>query len=1444
MRQNATATTWLQRGLLAVLGTTLVVAGLQATGNSVATVNVADGTVWLAAQGVGGLVQVSASSDQVLAKVKVPDNRGDLSITQEGHSALVLNRTTGAVGRVDGAALDYVDEQTFPGSSADFQLVSGGGRAYLIDTNAGRVRALDASDLEQGEQTETDRGPRDSKVDSDGNLWSLDAAHQKVTLVRANGDSTTATAGGEGSRLTLVDDHPYVIEPATSDEGGRVVALDGHSAKPGRQFCLDGADKSTTWLVTGTEPRDKRQLAVAVGADNGQVLTSDLQSGKCTVLSITDDNLASTGRASASGTASDAGSAPATRYGEPVVSGDLLFVPVLSDGEVIVVDTAENRIVRTIESKELFVPRPGATSPFDGQRFELVLDDGNVWFNDLDGPEAFLLGRDGVVLSVLKYEAKPGAKGTGDVSQGLAATDDPNALPVDLGPGDGSDSTGKGDAADNGTGQPKGSGSDASPGGSEPDKAKTGTDGTGLALSPAQPESPPGSNLQLLPPGSASDPARNSTAKLPDVTVSPGDNRSATGPASSGLSPLPGQSTPSPAPADTPNAPKPPSNGKLTATFQWSTKGDIPLVNQAIAFTDGSSGTPPPTSWLWDFGDGTTDKSQNPSHTYTKPGTYPVTLTVGNGQATDKSAPAQIEVRDPQGAVPPVAKFSFSPTNPEVGQPVTFKDASLGAPTDYTWSWGDGTATQTGPSPSHTFTQAGSFKVTLTVTNRYGSNSLTQQVDVVDKVTTPKANFTFSPTTDIAVSDVVTFTDTSTGGPTKWRWDFGDGSDPSAAKSVTHKFAAPGTYTVRLEVSNAKGSADISREVTVNPSIKKPKASMTIRPSNTVEVGQNVTFVSTSTGEPSVTWNFGDGGTSNDATAVHAYAIDGSFTVILKASNQAGDDQVTATITVTKPSPAKPVANFSVRPGANSQDAAPAGTPVQFQDLSGPTITAREWDFGDGTKATGAAVTHVYGKGGQYTAKLKVTAGDQSAETSRTVYVIGAETPAPTADFTFSPPKPNVAEAVAFTDASKNATAWSWDFGDGTAVATTQNASHAFGAAGTYNVTLTATNAAGQKATKTLPVTVTAVAQPPPSPVFVVDPASPVAGKPVTFTDQTPGAPVTTPQFSFSNGEGVTAPPGTRVATYTFNAAGPVDVTMKVCWAADPTNCKVSAVVHLDVKQAVLPPVASFKVSGPGVAADADTVIAGQPVVFTDASTNADATGTTYAWMFGTTTVKDQKEVAQTFTTAGDVNVTLTVTNSAGSSTAARVLHVVVQQPPVAAFAVDPKQTPAGRAVQFTDRSTGEPTQWAWDFGDGKSSTEQSPTHTYETANPTGEPYTVKLTVTNRWGSNTTTGPVTVTAPAAAAPQPQIRVDSPAVASQAVTAIIGTVVQRGTEVQLSDASGSANVTSWSWDFGDKSTGSGQRVTHTWERAGSYTVTLVVTNASNQRGEATATIRVV
>ncbi|MFA5295812.1 MAG: DUF3344 domain-containing protein, partial [Methanoregulaceae archaeon] len=145
------------------------------------------------------------------------------------------------------------------------------------------------------------------------------------------------------------------------------------------------------------------------------------------------------------------------------------------------------------------------------------------------------------------------------------------------------------------------------------------------------------------------------------------------------------------------------------------TSGTAPLT---VTFTDESTNAP--TSWLWDFGDGGTSTGQYPVHEYMSAGTYTVTLTVTNGEGSDEAVrPDYITVNALTGA--PEAAFSSDVTSGTVPLTVTFTDESTNAPTSWLWDFGDG-GTSTGQYPVHEYMSAGTYTVTLTVTNGEGSD--------------------------------------------------------------------------------------------------------------------------------------------------------------------------------------------------------------------------------------------------------------------------------------------------------------------------------------------------------------------------------------------------------------------------------------------------------------------------------------------------------------------------------------------------------------------------------------------------------------------------------------------------------------------------------------------------------------------------------------------------
>jgi PKD repeat protein len=236
----------------------------------------------------------------------------------------------------------------------------------------------------------------------------------------------------------------------------------------------------------------------------------------------------------------------------------------------------------------------------------------------------------------------------------------------------------------------------------------------------------------------------------------------------------------------------------------------------------------------------------------------------------------------------PVASFSAAPTTGTVPLTVRFTDESTGHPTAWAWSFGDGTAS-TQQNPKHTYTAAGSYTVALTASNAAGSDTETKTNFIVLLPLPPAAAFSGTPTTGAAPL-LVHFTDDSTGSPTAWLWEFGD--DTTATEpNLDHTYAAPGSYTVSLTVTNAGGSDEITKEdyilVTAVPA---PLAAFSGQPTSGA-APLSVAFTDLSTNSPTAwLWAFGDGGASTDQSPTHVYAAPGFYTVSLTVTNAGGSD--------------------------------------------------------------------------------------------------------------------------------------------------------------------------------------------------------------------------------------------------------------------------------------------------------------------------------------------------------------------------------------------------------------------------------------------------------------------------------------------------------------------------------------------------------------------------
>ena len=238
-----------------------------------------------------------------------------------------------------------------------------------------------------------------------------------------------------------------------------------------------------------------------------------------------------------------------------------------------------------------------------------------------------------------------------------------------------------------------------------------------------------------------------------------------------------------------------------TADFSGTpTQGEAPL---AVQFTDQSSpGSAPITSWSWTFGDGGVSTATNPNHTYAAAGTFTVTLTVTAAGSDSETKTGYVTVHPTP--VPPTAEFSGTPTSGSAPLEVHFTDQSTPGTSPITsrdWTFGDG-GSSTEANPIHTYSSAGSFNVSLTVTTADGQSTNTKN-GYIQTCAPPVADFTGAPTTVLAGTPVV-FTDLSTGSPTSWSWTFGD-NGTSTVQNPSHTYSTPGTYTVSLTARNACG---------------------------------------------------------------------------------------------------------------------------------------------------------------------------------------------------------------------------------------------------------------------------------------------------------------------------------------------------------------------------------------------------------------------------------------------------------------------------------------------------------------------------------------------------------------------------------------------------------------------------------------------------------------
>lgn len=822
--------------------------------------------------------------------------------------------------------------------------------------------------------------------------------------------------------------------------------------------------------------------------------------------------------------------------------------------------------------------------------------------------------------------------------------------------------------------------------------------------------------------------------------------------------------------------------GQLKANFTATPlTGCSPLL---VYFTDQSSGNP--AQWKWDLGNGVVSFLKNPSATYFNPGTYTVKLVVSNAAGKDSVVKSQfITVYNN-----PSVAFRFDKATGCFPLTVNFTDKSTagsGSITAWQWDFGDGTVSAQ-QNPVHTYTSAGTFNLTLRVTNSNGCVKTYTQPQAITVANGVKAAFSFTDPGICPAPTSVQFTNASTGpGTLQFQWNFGDGAG-SKEINPSHTYNSNGSYTVSLIATSAQGCADTITKKDVFK-IGTAKAGFTYPASACVN--SPVTFTNTSAPTPTnVKWEFGDGSFSTALKPVKSYSKEGSYTVRLINNYGACPDTVTKQLTVL----AKPVADFT----AKQPPACRLPLKVQFTPLRLENGSTYTWDFGDHTTANSSNPVHTYTEEGNYTVQLIVTNAGGCSDTVVKTNFIRIQTPH--LAITGLPKNGCVPVSIAPTatvSPAHSVSHYRWNFGDGS-TSTASNPSHSYVKAGDYDVSLVATTAEG--CTDTVKMIRAVRAGEKPHAGFANTPTYVCPFEKVFFADKSTG---NVDQWFWEFSDGGTSTEQNPV--HQFSDTGWQYVRLIAFSNTCPDTVLLKNVVHVN------PPIASFAVEQ------------NCTDKFTKSFVDKSLGPQTWFWEFGDGTTSTEQNPVHVYRSTGTYSVRLTVTNENCTHSTVKTVMVIDEK---ADFTASDTVLCRNSVAGFTSSliNSNYIADWNWNFGDGTGSQNAGTAkHTYAKAGT----YTVSLTIKDLLGCTSTK-------------TTQVTIFGPTASFQSLTAAS---CLKENNIRFADASASDGqhpISKRIWNFGDSvidSTAS-EPYQHRYTKAGTYTVSLTVVDDFGCRDNAT------
>jgi PKD repeat protein len=830
----------------------------------------------------------------------------------------------------------------------------------------------------------------------------------------------------------------------------------------------------------------------------------------------------------------------------------------------------------------------------------------------------------------------------------------------------------------------------------------------------------------------------------------------------------------------------------LAISFQSKAQCDAQFTHtfidcDSVWFVPVSSG--PQYTYYWNFGDGTSSTSDTPVHVFAANGTYSVILVLSDTVAgcTDVlTVPLTVNCGVPC-TLSSLWTHSFNTTNCEAQFVSTVMSGS--PPYTYFWDFGDGT-TSNQATPTHQFTNNSSNLVCYTVTDNNGCD--TTICDTIISNCSPTAcdaQFTYS----YASCDSIWFAPVSQGAQYVYNWDFGDGNF-SNAMYPSHQYASDGTYPVVLQLlDTVSGCNDVlTIPVTVNCGTS---CSVNGAFAYTVDsITCDVNFVSTAFGGTApytFYWDFGDGYTSTAPHPVHQFQTTNWFSyTCLTITDVNGCDTVLCDSIVPNCTPASCDAMFTaVHVDCDS---------IWFYPVSSGLQYSYYWDFGDGNTSNHQSPTHVYGVDGVYVVTLTVIDSLAMCTDMQNYTILIDCGSSCTVDGHFTSAVDTNTCEVQFVSSAWGGSApysYYWTFGDG-GTSTLANPSHLYPTNGTWTPCLTITDANGCDTSFCL--------------ATYVNCNPPACNSDFTYTYVSCDSVWFVPNNAYSGtalytwyfGDGSTSNSYSDAHQYTSN--GTYAVILEV-WDS-LTGCYDSTYMPVTVNCST-----NCSVSG-AFTWYADSINC--DIQFISTAFGGTAPYTFY-WDFGDGTTSTNPHPVHNYPNYTTFTPCLTITDANGCDTT--ICDVVYSTCTGSSCDAQFTQTYITcDSVWFVPVSMGSQYDYYWDFGDGSSSTYQSPAHQYA-ANGT---YLVVLYLTDSLAGCYQAFTMAVTINCGFSPC-------------GVNGAFASVPDSTgcTTYFTSTAYGGTAPYSYYWQFGDGTTSSQAHPSHQYPSSGSYTDCLTITDAN-------------